>query len=847
MRGWFQRKSVLAGIRISFSIPLLPGLLATVAWAAPPATFESDIKPILDTRCVLCHGATAPQASLDLRSLESLLKGGKSGPAIVPGSAGGSILVEKLVTKSMPPMDPKLSDAEVAAIRGWIDAGALSADDESPSLVTENDVLPIFQVRCLVCHGKREQRGGLDLRTRASRLRGGTSGPALVLGQPEKSLLIQKIESGAMPPVKMQFDYAVRPPGGAELGKLKQWIAAGAPAAPPAKLEALKITAEDKTFWAFQPPNRPKQPEVQHKDIVRNPIDAFLLQKLESQNLTFASEADRLTLLRRAYLDLIGMQPTAAEARAYMADTRPDAYGRFIDRLLESPHYGERWGRHWLDLAGYADSQGFGDSDEPRPFAWRYRDYVIRSLNCDKPYDLFLTEQLAGDELYDYKKAEAVTQEVVDRLAATGFLRTTPDPKHARPHGQGSWARDRPPEASREPCRAGRRPYVRRSHGAWAGLPGKAGILPSPFKFAQHGKSGLWVSDLLPHTAECVDDMAVIRSMYGEHFNHVQALFLMQTGRTIATKPCLGSWVTYGLGTENQNLPAFVVLDDSKGFPVNGIANWQSSFLPALYQGTRVHSEGAPVLNLEPPSEIPTPIMEAERALLSRMDEAHRRAHPREPDLDGRIAAYELAARMQLAASKVFDLSKESAGTQELYGLNDPVTESYGKRCLMARRLVESGVRFVQIYMEKIVWDSHADIVGGHGRCCARTDKPVAGLLKDLKQRGLLDETLVIWGGEFGRMPVAQVANGVPPGRDHGPSGFYIWMAGGGIKGGTVYGATDELGHKAVENRVSVQDFHATVLHSLGLNFRDLTYERHGLRERLTEQFPARVVHEVFS
>ena len=421
-------KSVLAGIRISLSVPLLAGILVAVAWAAPAATFESDIKPILDTRCVLCHGANAPQANLDLRSLESLLKGGKSGPAIVPGSADGSILVEKLVTKSMPPMDPKLSAAEVAAIRGWIDAGALNAEGESVALVTENDVLPIFQVRCLVCHGKREQRGGLDLRTRASRLEGGTSGPALVLGKPEESLLIQKIESGAMPPVKMQFDYAVRPPSGAELGKLKQWIAAGAPAAPPATMVVSKITAEDKNFWAFQPPKRPQQPEVQHEDLVRNPIDAFLLQQLESHNLTFASEADRLTLLRRSYLDLIGMQPTPAEARAYMADTRPDAYARLIEGLLESPHYGERWGRHWLDLAGYADTQGFGDSNEPRTFAWRYRDYVIRSLNNDKPYDLFLAEQLAGDELYDYKKAEPVTQEVVDRLAATGFLRTTPDP-----------------------------------------------------------------------------------------------------------------------------------------------------------------------------------------------------------------------------------------------------------------------------------------------------------------------------------------------------------------------------------------------------------------------------------
>jgi hypothetical protein len=422
---------VLAGIRVSFSAPLLSllsALPAAVAWAAPPPTFESDIKPLLDNRCVACHGATTPQADLDLRSLESILKGGKSGPAIVPGSAGGSILVEKLVMKSMPPMDPKLSDAEVAAIRGWIDAGALSAAGASASLVTENDVLPIFQVRCLVCHGKREQKGGLDLRTRASRLKGGASGPAIVLGKPDESLLIQRIESGAMPPVKMQFDYAVRPPSGAELGKLKQWIAGGAPAAPPTKTETSKITAEDKNFWAFQPPKHPQQPEVQHKDLVRNPIDAFLLEKLEGKNLTFAPAADRLTLLRRAYLDLIGMQPTPAEVREYLADTKSGAYGRLIDRLLESPHYGERWGRHWLDLAGYADTQGFGASDEPRAFAWRYRDYVIRSLNNDKPYDLFLTEQLAGDELYDYKKAEPVTQEVVDRLAATGFLRTTPDP-----------------------------------------------------------------------------------------------------------------------------------------------------------------------------------------------------------------------------------------------------------------------------------------------------------------------------------------------------------------------------------------------------------------------------------
>ncbi len=395
------------------------------------ATFDADIRPILESRCVACHGASAPQGGLDARSLESLLKGGKSGPAIVPGSAGGSLLVEKLVTKSMPPMEPKLTEAQVSAIRAWIDGGAKGAGGKASAAavtVTENDVLPIFQTRCLVCHGKREQKGGLDLRTRASRLKGGKSGPAMVVGKPAESLIVQKIESGAMPPTAMQFDYAVRTPSAAELAKIKQWIAAGAPEAPPAKAVQQKITEKDRRFWAFQPPRRPEVPHVASQNRVRNPIDAFLLAKLEAKGLRFAPEADKATLLRRAWLDLIGMPPTPAEARAFLNDSRPDAYERLVDRLLESPHYGERWGRFWLDLAGYADTEGFGDADELRVFAWRYRDYVIRAFNGDKPYDAFLAEQLAGDELFNYKTAARFDQEAVDRLAATGFLRTTPDP-----------------------------------------------------------------------------------------------------------------------------------------------------------------------------------------------------------------------------------------------------------------------------------------------------------------------------------------------------------------------------------------------------------------------------------
>ena len=370
-------------------------------------------------------------------------------------------------------------------------------------------------------------------------------------------------------------------------------------------------------------------------------------------------------------------------------------------------------------------------------------------------------------------------------------------------------------------------------------------LFPSPFEFKPRGKSGMEISNALPHIAECADDIALIRSMYGEHANHEPALFLMHTGRTIASRPSLGSWVTYGLGTENQNLPAYVVLDDPKGLPINGISNWQSAWLPPIYQGTRFRTEGSPVLNLQPRAEIPPSLVDAERTLLKRLDEAHRQARPYQPELDARISSYELAARMQMSASDALDTNKESEATREAYGLNDPLTASYGKRCLMARRLVERGVRCVQLYIEEQIFDSHGDIHGSLNYACGKTDKPVAALLKDLKQRGLLDSTLVVWGGEFGRLPMSQ--GGGKPGRDHGPNGFSVWMAGGGVKGGTVHGSTDDIGFKAAENRVSVHDFHATILHCMGLHYRELFFDRSGLRERLTDQFPARVVTEILT
>ncbi len=372
-------------------------------------------------------------------------------------------------------------------------------------------------------------------------------------------------------------------------------------------------------------------------------------------------------------------------------------------------------------------------------------------------------------------------------------------------------------------------------------------MLPSPFQFAPRGQCGMEVSEVLPHLSGVVDEITLIRSMYGEHFNHEPSLYLMHTGRTLPGRPSLGSWVVYGLGSENQNLPGYVVLDDPKQLPVNGIQNWQSGWLPPVYQGTRFRSEGPPVLNLKPSEELPSPLVEAERSLLRQIDEAHRRARPGYPDLDARIASYELAARMQLATTNALDLSQESEKTREMYGLDDELTASYGKRCLMARRLVERGVRFVQIFIEFQIWDTHSDLEKGLRYSCGKTDKPIAALITDLKQRGLLDSTLVIWGGEFGRMPLSQVGRTGGAGRDHGPDGFSLWMAGGGVKGGYVHGATDEIGHKAVEDRVSVHDFHATMLHLLGLDARQLVYQRHGLDERLTDQYPARVVSEILA
>ncbi len=364
-------------------------------------------------------------------------------------------------------------------------------------------------------------------------------------------------------------------------------------------------------------------------------------------------------------------------------------------------------------------------------------------------------------------------------------------------------------------------------------------LLGTPYQFRPAGQCGVEYSEILPHTATCADDIAVIRSMYTEHNNHEQALWMMHTGRIISGRPTLGAWVSYALGSENRNLPAYVVLRNDAALPIDGTRNWSSGFLPPSYQGVHFRHTGTPVLYLKPSAPVSDQTQRLRHDLLRELNEEHRVRHPaRADELEARIASYEMAARMQLHASDALDLARERPDTLALYGIGRPKTDSYGRRCLIARRLVERGVRFVQIFVEGQIWDTHDKNAVGTKACCEQTDRPVAALLKDLKRRGLLDSVLVVWGGEFGRTPVSQGGDG----RDHHKQGFSLWLAGGGIKGGQAYGATDELGYHAVEDRVMVADLHATILHLLGLDHRRVDYHVHGRDERLTDVYDAKVL-----
>lgn len=355
-------------------------------------------------------------------------------------------------------------------------------------------------------------------------------------------------------------------------------------------------------------------------------------------------------------------------------------------------------------------------------------------------------------------------------------------------------------------------------------------LLASVRKFRPYGNSGIEISDLLPNIAACADDLCLIRSMHGDSVNHPQSVYQMNTGSVLMGRPSVGSWVAYGLGSENEDLPAFVVLPDSRGGLKGGPSAWGNGFLPTTYQGVAMRSGRSPILHLNPPEEFASLDQRRTLDLIQNLNRRHLAQRDHDDELSARIAAYELAFRMQSAAPELVDIRDETAETLSLYGIDQKASKDFGTRCLLARRMVERGVRFVQVYSgDTNGWDAHRDVESNHTQMCAETDLPVAGLLKDLKRRGLWKDTLVIWGGEFGRMPMSESGTG----RDHNPWGYSLWMAGGGVKPGFVHGATDEVGLRAIEKPVHIRNFHATLLHLLGLDHEGLSFPRNGLDERL--------------
>ena len=399
--------------------------------AARSATFENAILPIVRRRCLKCHNPQTKKGSLDLSTFAGVVKGSESGEIVVPGKLKASRLLEVVSDGSMPPgRKERLTRKEIETIRNWIKSGARSRfKQQAVDRVSHHRINALMLLRCTVCHGGRRREADLDLRTVTGMLKGGKSGPAIVAGMPAKSLLLKRVHVGQMPPPRQLVSVSVKPMTDSEIKLLETWIRQGARTSPAVddRNEAASVSNADRRFWSFQTPKAARVPRVRQANLVRNPIDAFLLRKLETKGLSFASEADRAAMLRRLSLDLTGLPPPPEEVLRFLNDHSQSAYERVVEQLLASPRYGERWGRHWLDVAGYADSEGAQNEDRYRPHIWRYRDYVVRAFNADKPYDRFLKEQLAGDELADYRSAKVITPQLYDNLVATGFLRTAPD------------------------------------------------------------------------------------------------------------------------------------------------------------------------------------------------------------------------------------------------------------------------------------------------------------------------------------------------------------------------------------------------------------------------------------
>ncbi len=373
-------------------------------------------------------------------------------------------------------------------------------------------------------------------------------------------------------------------------------------------------------------------------------------------------------------------------------------------------------------------------------------------------------------------------------------------------------------------------------------------VFASPWKFRPRGECGMELSELIPHTATIADDICLIRSMKTGVNNHGQSIRALQSGRTVEGRPSLGSWLTYGLGCEADNLPAFLALIDPGQLPVLGVENWSNGWLPSIYQGTVVRPTEPRILDLTPPAHMKGAVQKRSLEFLEQLNANHIAAHPGNTELQARIASYQLAAKMQTTATEALDLNQETKATQEMYGMHEKATADYGSRCLIARRLIERGVRFVQVYTANQLWDSHGSILSRLPAACEKVDQPSAALVKDLKQRGLLDSTVVHWGGEMGRLPVVQNDAGrAKIGRDHNTHGFSMWVAGGGFKAGHVHGRTDEWGHKAVENIVNHFDYHATLLHLFGLDHEKLTFHRSNKDQTLTDGQPGAVVNALLS
>ena len=373
-------------------------------------------------------------------------------------------------------------------------------------------------------------------------------------------------------------------------------------------------------------------------------------------------------------------------------------------------------------------------------------------------------------------------------------------------------------------------------------------ILGTPWKFKKFGQSGTDLSELLPGLSQIVDDILVIRSMRTGVNNHGQSIHAMNSGRTQRGRPALGSWLTYGLGAETNQLPAYVAMTDPKGLPVEGVLNWSNGWLPSLFQGTVVRPAEPRILNLEAPKHLQGKTQKNLLGLLRQLNHQHRNSRPRELELDARISNFELAARMQSAAREALDISKETKATHAMYGMDNPTTQEFGARCLIARRLVERGVRCVQLFTKNQYWDHHGALRSRLPASCTKVDVPAAALVRDLKQRGLLDSTVVHWGGEMGRLPVIQNDTGIASfGRDHNTYGFSMWVAGGGFKAGGTYGATDEFGHRAVDKIVNHFDYHATLLHLFGIRAEELTYRQNGREQSLLDGQPGQIVHELLA